>query len=314
MTPRLQRARLATLVAAAAAGVSVATHNPANASDFMQLWVAAGAWQQGIDPYSVVGPNLTLSWAFPLLYPMPAVLVAVPFSWFPIMVADALFVAIGFFALAWAVTRTDLHDPRLAVFLSLAGILAARNAQWAPLLCAAALTPGMGFLLACKPTLGLAFLIAYPSWRTAFGMASFALVSLIAWPSWPWQWLENLPTATHMSIPIIRPGGFLILAALARWRDPGARLLVALACIPQTPVLYEAVPLFLLVKTWRDGWILSALTAGQLLTVRLTGPHPDFYSWMDASATAMLWWLYIPCTAMVLWPLLQPLRIRRPAW
>ncbi|MCA1560455.1 MAG: hypothetical protein LC804_09380, partial [Acidobacteria bacterium] len=77
-------------------------------SDFAQLWHAARAWMHGIDPYSVVGPGRSFPWPFPLLYPMPAVLAAVPFAWLPLRVVDPLVVGIGASAFAWVVMRDRL--------------------------------------------------------------------------------------------------------------------------------------------------------------------------------------------------------------
>lgn len=269
-------------------------------SDFAQVWFAARAWAHGQDPYAVVGPGRAFPWGFPLLYPMPAVLVALPLAMFPLPVADILMVGIGAFALAWVLMRDRLDDPRLLVFLSGAGALALQTSQWAPLLCAAALLPGWGFLLAAKPTLGLALLAAWPSWRTLAGMAVFSMISLIAWPAWPWEWLAGLPTATHMIAPAMRPGGFLVLLALYRWREPTARLLVAWACLPQTPVFYEVVPLFLIPRTWTEATILTGLTWVVGLAHRALAPYPTYEAMMGMRGDLMLWGLYLPCVALVL--------------
>lgn len=269
-------------------------------SDFAQLWHAARAWLAGIDPYSVVGPDKAFVWDFPLLYPMPAVLVAVPFALLPLWLADALFIGTGSGLLAWGLMRDRLDDPRLLVFISGAGALAIQTSQWSPLLCATALLPVLAPLLACKPTLGLALLVWSPSWRTLAGMAGFGIVSLLAFPAWPWRWLEALPSATHMSAPILRPGGFVLLLLLIAWRSPDARLLLALSCVPHTPVLYEAVPLFLVVKTWRESIGLTVLTIAVGVAVKANGPYGGYQPYMTAYGVWMLWLLYVPCAVVVL--------------
>ena len=297
------RARVsrALLIGICMAGLSVAlSYDRSKPSDFAQVWYAAGAWVHGLDPYSVIGPGRAFAWPFPLLYPMPAVLVAVPLARLPLQLADAVMAGLGGGLCAFAVTRERLNDPRLFMCVSAAGLLAVQTSQWSPLLCAAALIPALGPLLACKPTLGLALLAAYPSARALMGMAALTLVSLAAMASWPWQWLEALPSATHMSAPTARPGGFLILAVLLRWRLPEARLLAVWSMMPQTPVLYEAVPLFLVPKTWREASVLTVLTFASALTVHAGAPYPTYDAWMEAGGTAMLWWLYIPCAGMVL--------------
>jgi hypothetical protein len=269
-------------------------------SDFAQLWTAAAAWLQGGDPYGVVGPGRAFEWPFPLLYPMPAVLAAVPFAWLPLAFADPLFVGLGATAFGWAVMRSRLDDPRLLMFVSGAGALSIQTSQWAPLLCAAASTPILSPFLACKPTLGLALLAAYPSLRTGAAMLAVLLLSVVAWPAWPAQWLAALPTATHMVAPIARPGGFLVLAALLRWRLPEARLLVAWACMPQTPELYEAVPLFLIPRTWPHSGLLLVLTLAVGAGHHWSGPYSSYEAYMEAGGAWMLWLLFIPCTGLVL--------------
>jgi hypothetical protein len=297
------RTRLARalLIGGCMALVSFAEHpNRLKPSDFAQVWFAAGAWLRGLDPYAVVGPGRSFEWPFPLLYPMTAVLVAVPVSWLPLRVVDALVAGTGGGLFAWAVTRERLNDPRLLMCASAAGLLALQTSQWSPLLSAAALLPVLGAVLACKPTLGLALMAAYPSARALAGMAALTLVSLVAWPSWPWQWLEALPSATHMSAPALRPGGFVVLAVLVRWRLPEARLLAAWSLMPQTPVLYEAVPLFLIPKTWWEAGLLTAMSFACALTIWAGHPYASYDAWMNAGALAMLWWLYVPCAAMII--------------
>lgn len=297
----MPRLRLALVIGSCAALV-VAFYQPGRVrpSDFAQIWFAARAWMWGLDPYAVVGPGQAFDWPFPLLYPMTAVLVAVPFSLFPIWLADPLFAGLGAGLFAFAVTKDRLDDPRLLACLSSAGVVAMQTAQWSPLLAAGALVPLLTPLWACKPTLGLALLAAYPSKRAVIGMAGLTLLSLLAWPTWPQEWLAALPSATHMTAPVMRPGGFLVLLALYRWRLPEARLLVAWSCLPQTPVLYEAVPLFLLVKTWHEGIALTALTFLSGLTVRVCAPYQSYEAWMNAGGLAMLWLIYLPCTIVVL--------------
>ena len=89
-------------------------------TDFAQLWYAARALPHGVSPYTVVGPGKGLEGSFPLIYPMPAVLLAVPFSLVPLRLADALFCAVGAFALAWAITRDRLANPQWWAFGSVA--------------------------------------------------------------------------------------------------------------------------------------------------------------------------------------------------
>jgi hypothetical protein len=301
-------------------GIAMATvtavyeqHRVANQpSDFAQVWAAARAWLHGMNPYTVLVPGqpfLTTLARYPLFYPMPAVLAAVPFVGLPLVIVDPLFVGLSAAAFAWVLMRERLDDPRLLVFPSAAGALFAQTSQWGPLLCAATFVPALAPLLACKPTLGLALLTGWPSRQKLLGMAAFTLVSLLAWPSWPGEWFAGLSAGTHLIAPITRPGGFLILLALARWQLGEARFLVAWACMPQTPFVYEAVPLFLLPKTWAESIGLTALVLVAGIGHRYDAPYATLDLEFQARGMWMLWLLFIPCTlGVLLRPGIRPIR------
>jgi hypothetical protein len=89
------------------------------------------------------------------------------------------------------------------------------------------------------------------------------------------------------------------LLAAVKWRRPEARLLLALACIPLTPVIYEVVPLFLVVQRLDEGIALLLLTivASSVSMARITAPEPE---WLDWNARVFVWLLYLPCLVMVL--------------
>jgi hypothetical protein len=157
-------------------------------------------------------------------------------------------------------------------------------------------------LWACKPTIGAALLVAYPNWRSVAAGALFFLVALAVHPAWPREWLANLSAAPHVVSPVRQSiAGPLVLLALWHWRRADARLLVALACVPQTPLLYEAVPLFLLVTTWLEGAVLAALTYAAWFWWQRSAPFASYADAMAASGRAMVWFLYLPLTALILW-------------
>jgi hypothetical protein len=263
-------------------------------SDFSITWAAARGWLQGQNPYDVVGPGRAFEWAFPMLYPMPAILVGVPFSVLPQWVADCAFIGLGAAAMAWALTRERITNPQMLVFLSFPFLYAVEASQWSPLLTAAALIPGAGWLLVCKPSTGLALFLAYPSRKAIIGGCAFVLLSLAAMPSWPWHWLDAMSGATwHMSAPVMRPLGWITVAGLLKWRRPEARLLAALACVPQTPSPYEALPLFLVIRTWADAFVITACAAIPFLAVNVFDLGISIASWV-------VWAIYLPCLALVL--------------
>lgn len=270
-------------------------------SDFQQPRQAGELLVRGEDPYALIGPDRPVHHQFYLIYPATAAAAAIPFTLMPPRAADALFVGLGVALLAWALTRRRIANPQLFVFASFAMITTAQTVQWSPYLTAATMMPWLGVLYACKPSVGLAYLAAFPNRVAIIGAAALGVLTLALWPWWVAEWLTTLRTVTHMSAPVMRPGGFLLLLALLRWRRPEARLLAGLACIPQTPVLYEVVPLFLLVTTMKEGLLLGILTCASGMIVHSLGSDIAGYNeWMTLSGRWMVWLVYLPSLAIVL--------------
>jgi len=243
-------------IALAGAAVSYIAYRlpPPNSSDFDQLWIAARALARHQDPYAAVAAS---GEAFPLFYPLPAVLLALPVAWLPLDLARAVWAGFGAAMLALAALR---YGRGLGAGLLGAGFLNALVLnQWSPLLTAGAVLPWLAVTWIAKPSIGLALFLAYPSRRAAWLGAGLLAVSLAALPGWPAHWLSALRGAFQTS-PILQPGGFLLLLALLRWRRAEGRLLAALACVPQTIGLYETVPLFLITRTRWEGYGLAGLS------------------------------------------------------
>src|SRR5262249_36410888 len=159
---------------------------------------------------------------------------ALPLRW-----ADSLFVALGFGALAAVLARGDGRPSgTLWVFVSASALFVAQHSQWSMLMTAAPFLPAaLGFVLICKPTIGLALFAARPAKAAAIGCGARAVVSFALFPGWlPEWWRATRSIADAIGPPmLLRPGGILVLAALARWRRADARLLLAMALVPQTP-------------------------------------------------------------------------------
>jgi len=64
-------------------------------------------------------------------------------------------------------------------------------------------------------------------------------------------------------------------------------------------VVYEALPLFLMVTTLREGVVLLVLTVlmGPIINNR---PPMAYNDWMAMSGFWMIWLVYLPCLVMVL--------------
>jgi hypothetical protein len=176
--------------------------------------------------------------------------------------------------------------------------------QWSNLLAAAMLIPVLGGLAAAKPNIGLGMVAhadrARTLWSMAIGALGLVVLSFAIFPSWLGFWLENARSAPHVSPLLLRPGGPLLLVALARWRRPEARLLAALACTPLTPTFYDPVLLYLVTRTFREALALTVCTFVLFFIVVFSNPIRTAAEWGDIVATASVWVLYLPCLVMIL--------------
>ena len=270
----------------------------AGRTDWAQIWYGARALMDGISPYSVVGPGRIFEWQFPLLYPLPAILVGVPFSFAPLAVAVGLFAGCSAALLSFALTRASWH--RLLLLLAAPFVLAMLSAQWSPILTAAVLLPPLGFLFVAKPTVGAALWLYKPSRSAVMGGASLLLASLAVRPSWPQEWLATLSQTGHMVVPLMHAGGPLLLLALLRWRRPEARLLLALACVPQTALLYEMVPLMLIPSSLGESAVFVALTYIVFGWWAHLRPYATVAESIVSSIHIVVPLLYLPCLIMIL--------------
>jgi hypothetical protein len=181
--------------------------------------------------------------------------------------AGGIFVAVSGGALSWFVTRHSLL--RALLFLGGSFLVTARLGQWSAALCLILLLPGAGWLAAAKPTIGLAMLAARPSWRGFILPVVFGALCLLVLPTWPLDWLRVIRSGDavglHMT-PVATVWGWPLLLTVLRWRRPEARLLLAMACVPQMPLFYDQVALALVARTRLEivaystinfvGWIL----------------------------------------------------------
>jgi hypothetical protein len=266
------------------------------------IWFGARALLHGANPYRLVGPGLQYDFPWTVNYPATSFVVALPLSPFPEAVATFLFVAISCALLAYGITEKGWG--RLPIFLSWPFVLAAMVGQWSPIVSAAFLLPALGWVVVAKPNLGLAVLASTGSARllktAVIGGLALAAVSFALFPSWPRSWLSVVASQHHFFAPITRIGGFAVLLALLRWRRPEARLIVALACVPQTNSWYEALPLMLVASTFRESVVLSLISLlGYIIPpyVMTARNEIEFNSQMASLMVAIC---YLPATLIVL--------------
>jgi hypothetical protein len=268
---------------------------PGTAADFDQWWIGAHALRQGKDPYLAVAGS---GWSWPLFYPLPAVLCAVPFTVLPLPVARSAFVALGAFVLAYAVTWRVWWP--LVLFTSGAWLATAVAAQWTPFLVAGALLPVVGVLYVVKPNIALASWIYRPSWIPVVGGLVLVGLSFIVWPSWGVAWWAAIKQSPYVVAPIMRPGGFLLLLALLRWRRQEARLLASIAFVPHTILPQEALILFLVPASYRETAALSLLTSAAVGVAFWVGEGRSYGDMLARAWPGMLLLVYLPVLWMVL--------------
>lgn len=265
---------------------------PERSTDFDFLYDAAARLVRGENPY----PPAT-RWS---PYPLPAVLLAVPFTAIPLALARPILDVLVGWAFVYALWRYRGPYALLAV-VSGAYLFAMGNGQTTPLMVAACLVPALGFLLAVKPNTSAPLWIAWPSLRALLGAGLFLALSLAVLPSWPWDWWRALPLDnSHLAPPVLRPFGFVLLLAALRWRTPQGRLILAIAFIPQSTLPYELVSLALIPANRLEmgiyvagGWIAVAAAGGLHLTRSMA-------EWTATGWPVTLCAVYLPMLYLVL--------------
>jgi hypothetical protein len=187
-----------------------------------------------------------------------------PFTWMPIAVGMPIFVGLSIGLFTFAVTRDSYW--RISALLSAPIVYSILGAQVVPLVVAAMLLPWLHWLVPMKFTLGAAG-AAYTSsqrslTRYVVSAAVPLLVSIAIWPWWPLAWYRELTDVAdrYYDVPIMVLGGVLVLFAALRWRRPEARLLLVMACLPQTMYNYDQLPLVLIPATRVEMLAFALLT------------------------------------------------------
>lgn len=271
-------------------------------SDMDQLWLAARALLAGQDPYQVIGPGKPYFYGWPLYYPLTAAVLWLPLGLMSISAARVIFVGLGGGLLGYLIGS---QRPSIwPIFLSQPFRHAALATQWSPYLAATLLLPSLSWIAAAKPNVALALLAGTRSRKQALwlvlGGALLLAVSLLVRPHWFWSWLETLRGTQHFRPILLRPGGFLMLFGLLRWRDPDSRLLVGLTLIPQTGMWYEALPAMMIARNKREAWLLTLTSVLAYIVRRIMSQRHTFVeeSWLVGTLT--LWGVLVPALVIVL--------------
>jgi hypothetical protein len=281
-------------------------------SDFGPVWYGAHALLHGVNPYQTFGPGLAVPYDWHLYYPATAMVAALPLGLISEPVASMVFACLSAALLAYGITR-DSWD-RAWIFFSASFVTAAKSAQWSPLIAAAFFLPALGFVVACKPSLGLAVGVSTPSRKTlavaVIGGIVLGAIGLVLLPTWPMEWWKSVRTGVELNAPITRPAGFLVALALLRWRQPEARLLFAMACVPQTSSWYETLIPLLVARTKREMQVMVfASGIGYLSQIALLDAKAEIAT--TDIGVLMVVFVYLPALAIVL---RRPNEGDLPAW
>ena len=277
-------------------------HEPLWPTDFDQLWHAARSLLEGGDPYETVGPGRPFPWLWPLYYPLPAVIIAVPFAALPVLWARIAFSTLSGAVLGWALgPRVRTHWP---ILLSAAYIISTSRTQWAPLLLAATWIPALAFVVTAKPNVGLAALAGQRRHGVVPAAISCALIvvaSFIIDPGWVSSWREAISSAPHIqaAVTVLPAGPFLALAAL-RWKRPEARLFLALVALPHTPSIYDLLLLFFVCRTARESMILGLLTQAAYWGIVMFGSFNTFDAYAEGLGRTIIYVVYLPVLLSIL--------------
>jgi hypothetical protein len=294
----LPRIIVATLVAIAATAIAwLKAHAPDSGFviDFGYYWTGGKEVLAGHDPYKTV---------VPFIYPLTAAVALTPLAWLPLIPAGVVFMGVSMGCCAYALTREGWE--RLPILMSFPALWAMSSGQWAPLVACAALSSGFGWAAACKPTLGIVMLARRMRWQGFAVAAAFGVLTLLIVPLWPLAWITAMRQFSGEKlhhIPILIPGGLLLLLAALRWRTPDGRLLLGMAVIPQSMFAYDQFALGLLARTRLQAiiwslWSYAVMLAGFLLAPSTLGDTKAANA--AYFARVVVWGYYLPALIVVL--------------
>jgi hypothetical protein len=301
---RLVRRLLVSLGVAVAAAAIAAVKVQQNGLlyDYAYFWVAGRAVLSGADPYVAVHPGV-LHFQNWFMYPFPAAVVAAATAWMPMHVASIVFIALAMGALAFALTGDGWH--RLPILMSFPGLWAMTTGQWSPLVTAAFVSPAFAWAAVCKPTIGAVCFITRPTWKFVWVAGATLGISLLLSPDWPLRWYATTQktASINYATPIAVQGGFLLALAAIRWRQWDARLLLGMACVPQSMLMYDQLPLLLLARTRLEAIAFSLWSYLAPLAMRFITETPAVdtkVATLPYLARVITWTLYLPALAVVL--------------
>jgi len=245
------------LPAAIAAGLlSYGWQTATHTSELYPRLCAARAFAAGENPYTAC--HVYYGGSLAAEYPMTTILAFVPLSALPEPVAAAVFWSASNGLLVFGILHSGKPYHWL-IFLSGPYWVAFAWQQFSVIIAAAMLLPPLLFLALLKPQIGLPAILTNLTWRRAAACAAFLALTFIAFPAWPLAWWQRSNRYDGLVPLLALPLGPLLLLALRRWREPGSRFLLLMACMPQR-VVSDVVTLYLLPNSPRQMFSLCLLS------------------------------------------------------
>ena len=102
----------------------------------------------------------------------------------------------------------------------------------------------------------------------------------------------------HFS-PLRVTGGFLVLLALIKWRRPEARLVALMGVVPQSPFVYDVLPLFVVPRTRFETYAL-VIGSDIAFTAYALSRGVERGTFHHVTGLAIVLGMYFPAVAMVL--------------
>jgi len=206
-----------------------------------------------------------------VLYPLPAVLIALPLAKLPLALGGAIFFGLSVGVLAFALTRDGWW--RLWVFTAFPFVSAIIAVQWSPLLMASVFFPAIGGL-AFKPQIGIPCAIRSRSWTAIWSAVLIVLASITLIPDWPLIWIRHTNGYVHYS-PLFFGAGFLMLIGVIWLRDSDWQFLLTMAAVPQR-FFYDSFPLWLIPNTVGEIGFMSVCSWISFAYLFRIMPHESF--------------------------------------
>lgn len=271
------------------------------AADYTWYWRAARAVLDGFSPYAVVRPAGPYPFDAGFNYPMTTAMMVVPLANLSPAAGSGILMGAGTFLLAFGITRDGYS--RLPIFGSIPYFVCLESVQLAPMIAAASLIPAVSWLSTMKPNIGLAAVAYNPAFKVFALNVLVLLLSVALFPHWPSEWMDMVRHRTpgNYGSPLFLPGGFLLLAALLKWKRPEARLFVVMSIVPQSLLFTDQLMLWLVPRTKNESMLLSILSLpAMFIGAARVGAHASVAAYTRSMGPAILFLLYAPCLIMIL--------------